>query len=132
MGMLSQIIGGMLASRAASGKSSPLMSVLMALLAAKSGGAGAMMGGLGGLVERFRRNGQGNVMNSWIGTGENEPIAPDQLENALGADTVNDLARESNMPREDLLTQLSQMLPGVVDKLTPQGRMPERSEMDRW
>jgi uncharacterized protein YidB (DUF937 family) len=132
MGLLNQIIGGALASRAASGNSSPLMSALMMLLAARAGGTGAVVGGLGGLAERFQRNGHGDVMNSWIGTGANRPIQPNQLAEALGPDDIDELQRQTGMPRQDLLSELSHMLPGVVDKLTPHGRMPDRDEMARW
>ena len=132
MGLLGQIIGGALASRAASGNSSPLMSALMLLLAARAGGTGAAIGGLGGLIERFRRSGHGDVMDSWIGTGANRPLRPDQLAAALGPDGIDELERETGMPRQDLLSELSRVLPGVVDKLTPHGRMPDRDEMARW
>jgi uncharacterized protein YidB (DUF937 family) len=129
MGLLGQIIGGALASRAASGRSSPIASALMALLAMRAGGSGALMGGLGGLIERFRQNGHGDTINSWIGSGPNRPIEPRQLGEAIGPDNVRELERRTGMPQNDLLTQLSQLLPGIVDRLTPGGRLPRNEDL---
>ena len=132
MGLLGQIIGGALASRATSGNSSSVMSALMMLLASRSGGTGAMIGGLGGLVERFQQNGHGEVMNSWIGAGANRRMQPSHLAEALGPEEVDKLQRETGMSRQDLLAELSEALPRVVDKLTPKGRLPHSDEMARW
>jgi uncharacterized protein YidB (DUF937 family) len=68
-----------------------------------------------------------DVINSWIGHGQNQPIAPDQLHQALGPDAVNNLSRLTGLPRDQLLAELSHVLPGVVDKLTPNGRVPRPS-----
>ncbi len=62
------------------------------------------MGGLGGLLQQFQRNGHGDVMESWIGAGQNRPIAPHQLQEALGPDTINDLSQRTGMPQQDLLS----------------------------
>lgn len=99
-----------------------------------AGGGGAMgsQGGLGGLLEQFQRSGHGDIADSWIGTGPNRPVQPSQLESALGRDTVDSLSRETGLGRDDLLSELSRALPGVVDKLTPHGRMPNDSELSRW
>lgn len=93
---------------------------------------GQEAGGLGGLMESFQRGGLGDVMDSWIGHGENRPVAPHQLGSALGDDTVESLSRETGLPREDLLSQLSQVLPGVVDGLTPHGRRPGPEDTRHW
>ena len=108
------------------------------LLGSGVGGTGAGLrsaggiGGLGGLLNRFQQSGHSDVATSWVGTGENRPIAPNQLESALGSDTVEDLSHQTGMPRQDLLSELSHVLPGVVDKLTPHGRVPNDDEMSRW
>jgi uncharacterized protein YidB (DUF937 family) len=91
----------------------------------------AVSGGLGELLQRFQQNGYGDVANSWIGNGPNRPIAPDQLHQALGSDTVNDLSQQTGVPRNDLLAQLAQALPTLVDRFTPQGRIPNPGEMNR-
>jgi len=93
---------------------------------------GALFGGLSGLLQSFQQGGHGDVINSWIGSGQNQPIAPDQLHQALGPDAVNNLSRLTGLPADQLVSELSHVLPGVVDKLTPQGRMPDQAEMSRW
>jgi len=91
-------------------------------------GGGAAGGGIGGglndLLKQFQQNGQGDVAKSWIGKGPNKSISPNDLATALGADRVNAVASFSGMSRSDLLSQLSQQLPNVVDQLTPDGRLP--------
>jgi uncharacterized protein YidB (DUF937 family) len=96
------------------------------------GGMGGGMGGLGGLLQRFQRNGHGDVMDSWIGTGPNRAIPPHQLGEALGPDTIQDLSQRTGMPQQDLLAELSRVMPGVVDQLTPNGRLPDESEQAHW
>jgi uncharacterized protein YidB (DUF937 family) len=94
------------------------------------GGVGGGIGaGLGGLLERFTQTGHGDVARSWVGTGPNQPIQPAQLNSALGQTTVSDLARQAGMSEEQLLAELSRVLPGVVDRLTPNGRVPPPAEI---
>jgi len=90
------------------------------------------MGGLGGLLDQFTRSGYGDRMHSWVGTGENHPIAPNELEEALGPDAVNQLSDQTGMPRGDMLSELSHLLPDVVDQLTPEGRLPNDDELRHW
>jgi uncharacterized protein YidB (DUF937 family) len=87
------------------------------------------LGGLGGLLQRFQQSGYGDVAKSWIGTGDNQPIAPNQLGEVLGPDALNRLSQHTGLSQQDLLAHLSQVLPSVVDKLTPQGRVPTESEI---
>ena len=94
--------------------------------------SGAVAGGLDGLIQSFERSGLGDVIGSWIGHGPNREIAPNRLADALGPDTLDTLGRETGLPREDLLAQLAQALPGVIDALTPQGRAPSREERGGW
>jgi uncharacterized protein YidB (DUF937 family) len=95
--------------------------------------AGGMLGGgLGELLNRFSQNGRGDVMQSWIGSGPNQAVGPHDLEQSLGADTIDDLSRQTGLERGDLLSQLSQALPEVVDRLTPEGRLPSPDEESRW
>ena len=89
------------------------------------GGAAGGLGGLGGLVSKMSQAGLGDVVGSWVGTGQNLPVQPDQLGAALGQDTISSMAGQLGMNNNDLLGQLSQMLPQVVDKLTPQGQVPQ-------
>ena len=94
------------------------------------GAAGSVIsGGLGDLLKQFQQNGQGDTANSWVGKGENKPIAPGDLANALGADQIDSLASHSGMSRDELLRGLSQYLPQVIDHLTPDGRLPTEKEV---
>jgi len=133
MGLLDDVIGAALGSKPGSGASSPIAMALMALLASRmapgSAGQRGTFGGLGGLLEQFRQNGFEQAMNSWIGTGQNQAISPSQLHQALGRDTVDDLAQQTGLPHDDLLSQLSRILPGVVDKMTPNGQLPSDADL---
>jgi uncharacterized protein YidB (DUF937 family) len=83
------------------------------------------LGGLQGMMDKFNQAGLGNVLNSWIGTGSNLSISGDQLASALGPDTLDKLAGQVGLDGSQLSDQLAQMLPGLVDKLTPHGTAPE-------
>ncbi|WP_375465280.1 YidB family protein [uncultured Methylobacterium sp.] len=89
-------------------------------------------GGLDGLVAGFHRSGLGDVVESWIGHGPNRVVAPDQLASALGPGTLDTLQSQTGLSRDDLLGQLSKVLPEVVHTLTPQGRVPDDSERHGW
>lgn len=90
---------------------------------------GGLLGGLGGLLDRLKNGGLGDAADSWIGTGQNKPVEPGQLGSALGQQTISDLARRAGMSEQELLQQLSQVLPGLVDKLTPNGQVPSNSQI---
>jgi uncharacterized protein YidB (DUF937 family) len=98
------------------------------------GGAAAgtvLSGGLENLIKGFQQSGQGRVAQSWVNRGQNEDIAPGDLESALGADTIDVLSRQTGMGRGELLAGLSQQLPDFVDQLTPDGRVPTEDEAQR-
>src|SRR5690606_30309042 len=82
-------------------------------------------GGLNGLISKFNSNGLGDVISSWIGTGNNIPVSPNQLEKVLDNNTINSVSSKFGIEKNDLLGSLSNLLPQVVDKLTPDGKMPE-------
>ncbi|MBL0372762.1 DUF937 domain-containing protein [Rhizobium sp. KVB221] len=93
---------------------------------------GGLAGGLGGLLEKLGSAGHGKTADSWVRPGQNDPIAPGQLGDALGSQTISDLARRAGVSETELLEQLSRVLPGVVDKLTPQGQVPDRQTLDSF
>ena len=95
------------------------------------GGAasGALTGGLGDLMKQLQQGGLGDAANSWVGSGPNKQVSPDDLSKALGADQLDQVASQSGMSRDELLQGLSQYLPQVVDHLTPQGRLPTDNEL---
>lgn len=96
------------------------------------GAAGSVIsGGLGDLLKQFQQHGQGDTADSWVGKGQNKAIAPGDLGKALGADQLNALATQTGMSRDDLLQGLSQYLPGVIDQLTPDGRLPTEQELSK-
>jgi uncharacterized protein YidB (DUF937 family) len=99
--------------------------------AAPDEGAGGLLGGLGGLVDKLQKGGLGNLVNSWVGPGQNQPVSPNQLGPALGPDIIKTLAQRSGLSEEELTRQLSQVLPGLVDKLTPNGRLPTLAELSQ-
>jgi uncharacterized protein YidB (DUF937 family) len=84
---------------------------------------------LGGLLERFQQGGQGNVINSWIGSGQDQPVQPGLLGTVLGPNIIKALTQSSGLSEAELAEQLSQVFPGVVDKLTPNGRTPALAEL---
>jgi len=107
-----------------------LKSGLGGLLATGAAG-GVLSGGLSDLLKQFQQTGHGDVASSWVGTGPNKSIAPQDLANALGAEKINTLIAQTGMSRDELLQGLSQYLPQVVDGLTPQGRVPTAQEAER-
>jgi uncharacterized protein YidB (DUF937 family) len=115
----------------AGGMSDMLKGGLGGLLA--GGAAGSILsGGLGDLLKQFQQNGLGDQADSWVSNGPNKQVSPGDLANALGADQIESLASQSGLSRDDLLQGLSQFLPDVVNKLTPDGRLPDENEMSRW
>jgi uncharacterized protein YidB (DUF937 family) len=94
------------------------------------GAAGSVVsGGLGDLLKQFQQSGQGEVANSWVSPGPNKSISPGDLAKALGTDQIDNLASQSGLSRDELLSGLSQHLPDVINHLTPDGRLPTESEL---
>ena len=130
MGLLDSVIGGLMGG--GSSGSSPMGGILSSLLGGgQSGGVGGagMGGGLGGLVSKFEQAGLGNVAQSWIGNGQNQPVSPSQLQDVFGENQVQGMARQAGMQPHDFLSQLSQHLPKAVDGMTPNGRLPDEGVM---
>ena len=86
---------------------------------------GGQEGGLNGLVKQFDSKGMGNLISSWIGTGGNLPISASQINEVLNSDTIKNLAAKFGIDTNTLTGQLTNLLPQVVDKLTPGGKVPE-------
>ena len=96
------------------------------------GAAGSVIsGGLGDLLKQFQQNGHGDAANSWVSSGPNKQISPNDLASALGADQINSLASQTGLSRDELLSGLSQHLPDVINHLTPDGRLPTEDEIAR-
>jgi uncharacterized protein YidB (DUF937 family) len=86
---------------------------------------------LGNLIRDLQTSGHGQIAQSWIGHGPNQEIAPNSLAKAVGADTLDALSQQTGMERDDLLAGLSRYLPGAVDQLTPEGKLPTAEEARR-
>ena len=82
-------------------------------------------GGLQGVIGQFERNGLGPTVKSWVGTGPNQPISPEDVHKALGPELLQQLAAKSGLSVQDLAQKLSQVLPQAVDKMTPDGAVPK-------
>lgn len=116
MGLLDNLSGSSLGGTA--GASSPLVKSVLEMLASDQSG------GLGGLVRSFQQSGLGNLVESWIGTGQNLPASSGQIQQALGP-KVQELAQQHGMSADAVSQALSQFLPGLVDRLTPDGQVPQ-------
>ena len=104
------------APEAAAAGAAPALQLIMQLV--------QQQGGLHGLLEKLRGAGLAEIVQSWIGTGANQPVSPDQLNAALGEQHVGQLAAAVGVAPQQLLAMLSQHLPGLVDQLSPGGELP--------
>ena len=120
MGLLDDVIGmAGLAGGAQSQQHAGAMGMLLEYINSPQ------VGGLSGLQQMFQQKELGGVVASWIGTGQNLPISAEQLQNVLHSDALQNIAAKTGMDQGQLTSILSQMLPHVVDKLTPNGEVPE-------
>ena len=96
------------------------------------GAAGSILsGGLGGLLNQFQQNGQGDVAKSWVSRGPNQNISESDLAKSIGSEDIDELSRHTGLPRDELLSGLSRELPGAIDELTPNGRVPSPQELSQ-
>lgn len=124
MGLFDQIAGqvlGSLAGGAQGGEQSPLLQIVMSLIQNSEGG-------LGGLLGRLGQAGLGEQVASWVGTGQNLPVTPEQLGQALERSGLGSMAAQLGVSGEQMASQLAPLLPHVVDGLTPNGQLPESSD----
>jgi len=90
---------------------------------------GGLFGGLTEIVNKLSTGGNAAQVSSWIGHGANQPIQPGQLGSSLGQQTISDLAAKSGLSEQQLLAQLSAVLPQLINNLTPAGRLPTAAEL---
>ena len=93
--------------------------------------AGGVLGGLGGLLNKLQQGGLGNQTNSWVGSGQNQPVSPGQLSQALGPNIIKTLSQMTGVSEDELTKQLSQGIPVIVNTLTPNGRLPTMAELSK-
>ncbi len=120
---LGQAATGMLGQ---AGNNNPLLQAVVGLL-----GQNSSVGGLSGLIQGFQKNGLGDIVNSWVGTGQNLPISAEQIQQGLGGDLLKHLASQAGVSTEAAGGQLASLLPGLIDKLTPGGKVPDSNLMEQ-
>jgi uncharacterized protein YidB (DUF937 family) len=118
MGILDGILGAVTGKSSGGGTEQLLMNAVIGMISNKQSG------GLGGLVDMLSKGGLGDVVSSWVGTGQNLPISADQITKVLGNHQVSQLASKAGVPMDQIGGLLAQVLPTVIDKLTPQGKLP--------
>lgn len=116
LGGLGQITGALLGG----GGKGQLLKVLLSMLAS------GKFGGLDGLLNKFNNNGMQNQLASWVSTRPNEPVSAAQVQQALGADTLNEIAQQAGMDQTEAVQGLAEILPQFIDKVTPTGVMPQQ------
>jgi uncharacterized protein YidB (DUF937 family) len=121
MGLLDSVLGALSGQQPAGQQGGGLLEAVLGMVAGNG-----KAGGLGALVSQFQKGGLGEVIGSWVSTGKNLPISAEQLQSVLGSDTIAQLARQLGLSPQDTAGQLSQLMPQVVDQLTPDGQVPEQ------
>ncbi|AJX15220.1 YidB family protein [Burkholderia ubonensis] len=122
MGLL-DIVGGLLGGQAGGNSQSALLSAALEFI-------NNQPGGLNGLIEKFKAGGAGDIIGSWVGTGENQPISADALQNVLGSDAIGALASKFGVDPAQASGILAQVLPHVVNHATPNGEVPADGQVD--
>lgn len=122
MGLLDSVLGSLSQGGSGSG-GNPLLETVLSMVNNPD------TGGLAGLLQKFQEHGLGNVADSWVSTGKNLPISGDQVQEALGSGALGDIASKLGLSTGDVSSQLADLLPGVVDKLTPNGQVPDMGSL---
>ncbi|MBR8290592.1 YidB family protein [Burkholderia cenocepacia] len=122
MGFL-DIVGGLIGGQAGGNSQSALITTALEFI-------NNQPGGLNGLIEKFKAGGAGEIIGSWVGTGENQPISADTLQNVLGSDVVGSLASKVGIDPSQASSILAQVLPHVVNGATPNGEVPAGGQVD--
>jgi uncharacterized protein YidB (DUF937 family) len=120
MGLLDQILGA-----AGGGQNAAVLQSVIGML---TGGQGGQGGGLQGIVNALNNKGLGDVVNSWVGTGANLPVSAQQIQQALGPQ-LQQIAAQHGIDLGTVAQQVAQHLPGIVDKLTPGGKIPDAAAL---
>ncbi|HSC65604.1 MAG TPA: YidB family protein [Caldimonas sp.] len=150
MGLLDQILGGLTGSMqgqgqtpmgqsfggAGGGAMMALLPIVLSMLSNRGGAAsgvagagGGAMGGLGGLLQQLTQSGYGQQADSWVGTGANEPLPPQAWSKVLAPEQLSAIASQAGISEDEARHGLSQLVPEVVDHLTPQGQLPAADQL---
>lgn len=125
MGLLDTLAGQVLGSLSGEGANRPagLADAILAMV------NDPQSGGLRGLVGAFEQQGLGGIVSSWIGTGQNQPVSAEQVQSALGSEQVDAIAQKLGISSQETSGHLAELLPQIVDKLTPNGTVPEGGDL---
>ena len=121
MSLLDQVVGAMAGSQ--SGDQGNMLQTVMQLL------NNPQTGGLSGLVQSLQQGGLGDVVNSWISNGQNQPVSADQIQSALGGSSLQGMAEQMGMSTEQASGSLAELLPQLINQMTPNGQLPEGGNM---
>jgi uncharacterized protein YidB (DUF937 family) len=128
------VVLSMLSSRgggARQGGGGGLGDILGQVLGGGAQGGGGSFGGLGGLIEQMQRAGLGDQARSWVGTGQNMPVSPGALGDVFGHEGIEEIARRAGVTPQEASEGLSELLPEVVDRVTPDGQEPDLDQLTR-
>lgn len=127
-GGLANVLGGMLGGGGGNAAAGGLVGAALGGLLGGSGGTGGASG-LGALLEQFQRAGFAEQATSWVGSGQNLPISPEVIGQVFGSDRLSQIARQVGVSEADASAGLAQLLPEVVDRVTPNGQMPDLDQL---
>lgn len=129
-GLGGQLLGGLMGG---GGQQNPMLGALMNMLGGAQGagqqGAAGGLGGLGGLLSALQSGGLGDQVKSWVGSGPNAPVSADQVKSALGQDKLAELAQAAGVSHDEAAGHLANLLPQLVDHLTPNGAVPDNNAL---
>ncbi len=126
MGILDEMAKGFLGKVLGGGSSqNPLMDIVMGLI------TNPQTGGLQGLIQTFKEKGLGDAVSSWISTGENQPVSGGEIQQALGGNFIQQIAEKLGSSKSEVSGGLANLLPEIIDKLTPNGSLPESDQLDQ-
>lgn len=127
MGLLDQVLGsvlggnpqGSVTQQHASGMAEALVAMLN----------DPRTGGIEGLMRQFQQGGLGELFSSWVGTGQNQAISPNDLSRVLGQGRLSEISQQANVPQQQAPSLIASLLPILIDQLTPRGQVPDRSQL---
>ncbi len=125
MGLLDGLLEGVAGKLLGGEGSNPLLGMVGNLLSGSQGG------GLSGLIQSFNRKGLGDIVSSWVGTGDNLPISGQQIQEVLGSGPIQQMAEKLGTSSEEVSGRLAGLLPQIIDKLTPDGSVPESGMLEK-
>lgn len=120
MGLLDSLLGGLMGGGtpgAAQQGQSPLMMMALQLI--------QQNGGLPGIISKLQSGGMGQQVGSWVGTGQNAPVSGSQLSEVLGSGSIGQFAQQLGMSHGEASSGLAQVLPQIIDQMTPHGQLPD-------